>query len=73
MVFFEQADQTHEPEDIFRFLISKEIGQKYSLFYEGYTTFLELRGKYGKAMEQYNRGIKFEAQPLDRLQVYSIT
>lgn len=58
-----------EPMEIFQFLQKKDIGQKYSLFYEAFSTFLELRGRYTEAMNVFQKGIANSAQPEERLKL----
>ena len=66
-VWIKYADCCAEPGDIFKFLRANSIGQRQALYYEAYAAFLEVRQAYGKANEQYERGIEMRAEPLDRL------
>nr|KIR49111.1 BUB protein kinase [Cryptococcus bacillisporus CA1280] len=61
------ARQIDRREEIWAFLESRDIGTRYSLFYEEWATTLEGLGRRKKADEIYRLGIARKASPPDRL------
>ena len=66
-VWVKYADLCKEPGDIFTFLVTNDIGQKHTLFYEAYAAFLEIKGAYTRAAQVYDRGVVMRAAPRERL------
>eukprot|EP01104_Vermistella_antarctica_P015553 TRINITY_DN512_c5_g1_i1.p1 TRINITY_DN512_c5_g1~~TRINITY_DN512_c5_g1_i1.p1 ORF type:complete len:1292 (-),score=394.95 TRINITY_DN512_c5_g1_i1:109-3783(-) len=66
-IWITYADQCHDPEIIFRFLDSKQIGQDKALFYEAWAIVLENKRRYSAAEKVYQRGLNRGADPLRRL------
>ncbi|OZJ05138.1 hypothetical protein BZG36_01394 [Bifiguratus adelaidae] len=58
---------TSDPQDLFKFLASKDIGQNLAAFYEEYAAYLEGKQKYDNAREVLELGIYRRAEPLVRL------
>ncbi|KAJ3075344.1 hypothetical protein HDU98_008428 [Podochytrium sp. JEL0797] len=66
-LWIQVAKKAPEPEDVFVYLESNNIGQKCALFYEEYALLLEQRRKFKLADKVYAKAIKKDAAPLDRL------
>lgn len=61
------ADLMPNTQEVFMYMVAKNIGQKASLFYEARASVYELARNYPLAEETYMKGIRVEAVPLDRL------
>ncbi|BGP35745.1 protein kinase [Rhodotorula toruloides] len=61
------AKNMENPEDCYRFLFAKGIGEKLAALYEEYAKVLEAKHKRQQADQVYNLGINRRATPLDRL------
>ncbi|GAA5993180.1 hypothetical protein JCM11641_003656 [Rhodosporidiobolus odoratus] len=61
------AKNMEEPEDCYRFLFAKGVGEKLAALYEEYAKVLEAKHKRKQADQVYNLGINRRATPLDRL------
>ncbi|KAJ7364009.1 hypothetical protein DFH08DRAFT_730369 [Mycena albidolilacea] len=51
----------------FAFLLANGIGASYSILYEEYAAILELDGRHAEAKTVYQKGIKRQVRPLERL------
>ncbi|KAJ1961928.1 protein kinase [Dispira parvispora] len=56
-----------DKEDLFRFLMNRDIGQNLAMFYEEYALWLEKVNKVDQAKDILELGINRRAQPLERL------
>ncbi|KAJ1652880.1 protein kinase [Dispira simplex] len=54
-------------EDLFRFLMNRDIGQNLAMFYEEYALWLEKVNKLDQAKDMLQLGMNRRAQPLERL------
>lgn len=61
------AKHMDSPEDCYRFLFAKGIGEKLASLYEEFALVLEQAGRRAEADKVYNLGINRFAMPLDRL------
>ncbi|GAA6038721.1 hypothetical protein JCM8097_002365 [Rhodosporidiobolus ruineniae] len=61
------AKNMENPEDCYRFLFAKGVGEKLAALYEEYAKVLEAKHKRKQADQVYNLGINRRATPLDRL------
>ncbi|GAA5845993.1 hypothetical protein JCM11251_001715 [Rhodosporidiobolus azoricus] len=61
------AKNMENPEDCYRFLFAKGVGEKLAALYEEYAKVLEAKYKRKQADQVYNLGINRRATPLDRL------
>ncbi|GAA6015152.1 hypothetical protein JCM10207_003619 [Rhodosporidiobolus poonsookiae] len=61
------AKNMENPEDCYRFLFAKGVGERLAALYEEYAKVLEAKHKRKQADQVYNLGINRRATPLDRL------
>lgn len=66
-VWVQYADCLPDPDDVFKFLKERGIGQGHALFYEAHAVLLERRGAFAAADGVYQQGVNRGAEPLDRL------
>lgn len=64
------ADLHKEPQEIFNFLWSNNVGETHAAFYEAWARSLERQRRFGEAEEAVGVGIARNAQPVERLVSY---
>lgn len=61
------AQKSSEKKDLFIFLMRNQIGEKLALFYEEFANLFFARKEFGHSIEILNRGLGFNARPINRL------